>query len=371
MEIENEATAVEAVEPTVMPEAQPAAEAQAIEATPRNAIDRAFDAVDKMDTDQSPQKATGVQKQVNGATGAKTDERPAGDRERNPDGTFKAKSADSKEQDEDTVALQNDKSGSFGDAPNRFSPDAKGVWKDAPLEVRAEVHRMEKEFSAGLERYKAGAEAFEEFRPFAEQLQQTGQNFADVVGHYTGLEQLLARDPVQGLDTICRNLGTDLQSVAAHVLGQTPDENAQQQNSIIHELQQEIGGLKQQLGGVSDTLTNQSIQVVQSQIDEFALSNPRFDELSDDMTFFLDSGRAQDLQEAYELADRLNPGSQQWATAQQAAQTRDPQAEAAHTRKGQLSVSGAPGTGSNPANRKPPATARAAIDDAFASLGIG
>jgi hypothetical protein len=36
-------------------------------------------------------------------------------------------------------------------------------------------------------------------------------------------------------------------------------------------------------------------------------ANPRFEELSDDIAFFLKSGRTKDLAEAYQLAERLNP----------------------------------------------------------------
>ena len=48
-----------------------------------------------------------------------------------------------------------------------------------------------------------------------------------------------------------------------------------------------------------------------------------------------------------------------------------PKPDADQTRKGQLSITGAPASGSNPVTRKAPATARESLDRSFASLGLG
>jgi hypothetical protein len=39
---------------------------------------------------------------------------------------------------------------------------------------------------------------------------------------------------------------------------------------------------------------------------KFAAAHPRFEELSEDIVFFLDTGRADDLEEAYSLAERFS-----------------------------------------------------------------
>lgn len=39
---------------------------------------------------------------------------------------------------------------------------------------------------------------------------------------------------------------------------------------------------------------------------KFAATHPRFEELAEDIVFFLDTGRADDLAEAYDLAVRFN-----------------------------------------------------------------
>lgn len=330
------------------------------EPTARSAIDRAFAALEAREK---------------GDTATVADLKPeGGDRERNPDGTFKAKVEDTTAKPvvdtkqaakPDAAVTDPTKAANFSDAPARFSADAKAQWATVPEAVRAEATRAIKELEGGIEQYR---QTFEPYREFDKQLKTNGQTFKEVFDHYTGIEQLLAKSPLQGLDRICQNMGFSLREIAAHVMGQPADQQATQQESIIRELRQELAGLKQELGGVSTTIKTQQEKTVLSQIEQFAADKPRFEELSHDIAFFLQNGRAKDLQEAYDLAERLNPAPQTMVSAPAA--TAAPQADTAQTRKGQLSTTGAPSSGSNPANRKPPASARDALDRAFANVGI-
>ena len=294
------------------------------EASPRTAIDRAFDAVDIIEGEI----AADAEVEQSGA-------------------------------EADSASVQRD----IGEPPRRFSSDAKGVWMEAPLPVRAEIHRMERELEAGLEKYKDDARAFEDYREFADYLGETGQNFHDVLAHYTGIEAMLREDPIRGLDQICNNLGTDLRSVAAHILGQASEEGALQQDPHVGQLQQRILQLEEQLGGVTTDLAHQRSQEAMDVIDAFREDHPRFDELAHDIALLLNTGRANELDTAYDLANRLNPAA-------------DPDLshstpQAVQTRKSKLSVDGGPGNGSNPVLRKPPTSARDAVENAFATLGIG
>ena len=65
--------------------------------------------------------------------------------------------------------------------------------------------------------------------------------------------------------------------------------------------------VKEQVGGVVQTVTQQREQTTLIEVSKFAETHPRFEELSDDIGFFMKSGRAKDLSEAYTLAERLNP----------------------------------------------------------------
>lgn len=341
---------------------QPSGNESRTDPTPRSAIDKAFAALEARDRGDKP--------------AADTDIDQAGTRERNPDGTFKAKVDDATAKPvvdtkqpvkPDAPTDPTKTTTNFNDAPARFSADAKAQWATAPEAVRAEATRAIKELEGGIEQYR---QTFEPYREFDKQLKTNGQTFKEVFDHYTGIEAMLAKDPLGGLERICQNMGLSLRQVASHVMGQPADQQATQQEGVIRELRNQIANLEKQIGGVSTTIQSEREQKTLDQVVAFA-SDPahaRFDELSNDIAFFIQNGRAKDLKEAYDLAERLNPAPQPAAPAPAApaAQTADP----AHTRKGQLSTTGAPSSGSNPANRKPPASARDAIDRAFANVGI-
>jgi len=286
-------------------------------------------------------------------------------RDRNADGTFKATEKAIEGVVAAEAATPADKPAVTAvEPPSRFSPDAKAAWATAPDAVKSEVTRAIKELEGGIQQYQ---QAFEPYKAFDQQLKQSGQSFQEVFDHYTGIEQLLERDLLAGLDQIAQNSGFSLKQIAAHVMGQPQDQQATQQDSVIRELRNEIANLKKDIGGVSTTIRSQQEKAISSQIDEFAAGKPRFDELSNDIAFFINSGRTKDLQEAYDLAERLNPAPvTPPAPAAQAAPPADP----AQTLKGQLSTTGAPSSGSNPAHRKPPASARDALDKAFAASGL-
>lgn len=252
-------------------------------------------------------------------------------------------------------------------APARFSPDAKAVWDTAPDPVKAEVARMERELTAGIEKHRASAEAFEPVRRFDEMAKQGGTTLDKALTAYTNMENLLRQDFPKGMQAICDNYGISLRDFAAKILGQTPEETASQSDATIRELKQELASLKEQVGGVTQTFQQQRETATHQEVTKFAEANPRFEELSDDIAFFLKSGRTKDLSEAYRLAERLNPAPVQ-AAAEVPASTAAIDL-VAQTQKGSKSINGAPSNGSTRPARKPSKSLDDDIDAAFAAVG--
>lgn len=256
------------------------------------------------------------------------------------------------------------------DAPTRFSEDAKKEWATAPESVRRETERAIKELTDGFQKYKQSAERDGTLNEFHEMAKASGKELHGVVREYVNMENALRKDPVGGLDLICQRLGLSLRDVAAHVMGQKPEQVTSQQDATIRELKQELAAIKQQVGGVTQTIEQQREQASLTEINKFAADNPRFEELADDIAFFLKSGRAKDLPEAYQMAERLNP-----APAGQAKETAPAASSAApeppvHPDKGQKSINGAPSAGSTPAAKK--RTSKSldeALDRAFGAVG--
>lgn len=316
----------------------------------RGAIDRAFDSLDAQQDDSQPIEADPQQ-----------DEGQQADRERGPDGKFIAKAKEAVEGEQAEGATETRKF----EAPSRFSPDAKAAWGAAPEPVKAEINRAITELEQGLSQYK---ERFEPLKQYDDIARQHGTTMDQMLGAHVNFAKALNTDFVDGLDQICSVYGKSIYDVIAELSGQQPDQAMQQQNKVINDLRAELSSLKNELGGVTTTLQSQTQRQVMEQINQFSQDKPRFDELANDIAFFLKTGRAEKLQDAYDLAERLNPAPQSASlvTAAPAAQS----TQAAQPRKGNLSLTGAPSSGSNPANRKPPNTARDAIDNAFASVGL-
>ena len=250
--------------------------------------------------------------------------------------------------------------------PARLSAEAKAQWGALPPAVKADVHRTIREMQGGIEKYRTEATRWQtDVAPYETLAQQYGMDIKGVLADYEGMARMMATNPVQVFDTLAKRHGFTLQDVAANVLGQDLDDYAKQTSQEIARLQQENMELKRQ----TQTYTQRQQQEVQSFISDFAVKNPRYGELEPQIAGILRSGLVtateprMRLQEAYEIADRLKP-------APRTAPAPQTPAIADQTRKGQLSITGAPGSGSNPANRKTPASAREALDRAFDQYGL-
>lgn len=266
--------------------------------------------------------------------------------------------------------------------PSRFSPDAKDAWASTPDPVRAEVHRAVKELTQGFEKHRADAESYKDYREFDDMAKQAGKKGAEVFREYVAMEKNLREQPIAGLEHLCERMGLSLREVAAHVLGQTPEQNASKADATIREMRAEIAELKKGLGGVTQTFEQQRTQTTTEQVTKFAADHPRFEELSDHIVKFMKSGWTTDLAEAYALAERLNPAPAKQVEAEVPVASSAPAAVAeikptpapipdltAQTLRGQKSIAGSPTPGSSPASRQPSNTIRDALRKARAAAG--
>ncbi len=348
------------------------------EAGPRGAIDRAFEAIERGEA--APKTDKQVPAEADTASDTPTE------RARNPDGTFAAKDpAAVVEKPADTQEQQKPEAPSAGgDAPVRFSADAKAAWKDAPDPVKAEVHRAIRELEAGVEKYRADATTYNNvFRPYVEMAQRSNIDPQRQLQEYVKIDSALAQDFNQGIGMIFRNAGIDPRQWASQVMGQPAPEQSPQ-DQTIQRLLTEIEGLKRGLGGVNQTIeqqmASQRSQEVGGALEKFTgtlseTDRRLFHELDAEIAAHLQRDPNATLSAAFEAAktdataryQRMFPAASSAPAAPPASVVPDP---AAQTRKGQLSVTGAPGSGSNPDTRRPPSSARAALDNAFAQIGL-
>jgi hypothetical protein len=249
---------------------------------------------------------------------------------------------------------------------NRMSDRAKYDWHQAPESVRADVHRMHKEFTDASNYFKESHAIAQPLRPYHQLAQSQGTTLEKALYNYVSMEQKLRSDPVGGLDVIVNNLNLKtqdgqrigLRDLAYHVLSQTPDQlRAIQQGNQQQAAAQQIGALSQQVTGLQNAIKQmhhqQQFTQTRGSVDQFAASHPRFDELGDLIEQELRLGF--DLNTAYRRAELLRPGT--------AAQTRTTSAQ---TRPVNKSISGGPAsTNGAVRHREPSKSARDAVQNAI------
>lgn len=255
------------------------------------------------------------------------------------------------------------------DAPSRFSSDAKAEWANAPESVKAEARRAISELESGIQEHQKKWEPLKQFEELATKHNTTIDRALD---NYTRIDAELERDLVKGLEMVCQNKGYSLSDVAAHVMGQDPDQARSQTDAQMREIANENAALKQQLSQFQIRETKQQTDTINSEVAAFKANkekHPRFEELEPTMAKLISTGLAENLSEAYQMAETFKPSATQASTAAPATPA-DPAPDlAAQTRKGSQSVTGAPTPGSNPVERKRSNSIKEALQRAQEQVG--
>lgn len=356
--------------------------AAAPEASPdlRSAIDKAFETIEASEaggTTEAPAETTVAE--------APTD----GSRERNPDGTFKAKEQSAEpgaepkpETDKPTTEAT--------DAPAGFDPEAKAAWAATPEPVKGAVQRRFRELEAGITQYKGDATRYHTaYRPFDELAARSNVDPVQALQGYVDIDIMLAKDFGAGIDMIFKRAGADPKQWAAQIMGQpAPAADAGSKDAaLIADLRREIDGLKQGVGGISKTIEQQRTDQIDGQLTSYigALPEPDralFKELDGEIAAILSSNPQITLTDAFAKAkgDAQAKFQRMFGTTSNVtpqttppnarAQTPTPGTGGSNPRKGQLSVTGAPGNGQLTDARRVPSSPREALDNAFNALGL-
>lgn len=352
------------------PEAKPEGKPDKVEAkaetkplTARQALEKAALKVEKDNAEPKPVKTDPKAK-----ADPKAETKPAVEKPRGEHGHFAAKDAKPDAVPaEQKPAAETKPSYTAGDAPARFTKDVKDIWATLPENLRGEVSRMERELTQGYEKHRTAAERDASITEYHEMAQKHGTTVKDALSNYTKLDALLERDFLAGLEKVCQTKGQSLRAVAAHILNQKPEEVAGQQDATIRELRQEIAGLTQKVGTVSQNFQQQQASSVGQEVAKFAAdpAHSRFEELHEDIAFFLKTRCPGDLKQAYELAERLNPAP---AKAAEPAAPKAPAIDlSAQTEKGSKSINGSPSPGSSPGKRQPSNSIKESLRKAMAA----
>jgi hypothetical protein len=375
--IEQQVQTPNPAETTIPVKEQPEVKAEA-KPERRSVADSLKHADEKLRTDAEKGEKAKAEPKPEAKESAKAEAKPSEGPKRDETGKFASKdgpkpaeTAQDAQKPVQTAEQPQKAESAFREAPKRFDDGAKAEWEKVPESVRGAVHRTMRELETGLEQYKAEYEPLKEYSQLAK---QHGTTIKDGLDRYIGLErQLMSQnlgDKIAAIRHVFDYAGLNIREFAARILGQTPEQATVERDNEVQSLRQTVARLEQQLTGVNQSMQQQSERDALSRVEEFARANPRLneEEFSSTVARLLQTKMADDLPGAYEMAERLHPAPQT-ARAQTPSNLSTQQAADDQTVKGSKSVSGAPGTGTLPAKRKPSSSIMEALRRAEAAAG--
>lgn len=209
--------------------------------------------------------------------------------------------------------------GKHHEAPEKFLPAAKELWRNVPHPVRAEVHRVLSEATAANEQYKR----YDDIRPFDDLAKSNGRDLRESLMKMSQIEDLLQANPIAGLNAILGEIGPrkadgqpySMMEVAQYIAQQGQQGYQQIVQSGQQAQQQQAGSA--QVEALQAQISQMKVEAATRDVVEpFRAANPRYDELQDDVAFFLQSGKIpsslsapEKLAAAYDMAVRINPAS--------------------------------------------------------------
>ena len=269
-------------------------------------------------------------------------EKAADGRVRGPDGKFIAKAPemvqDTSDQPSEAVA---DPAAKLAiRAPASWSPAAKATFDKLPPEVQQAVAKREQEIDHGLRRKSEEVKRYEPLEqvlaPRRAQWAAQGMDEVHAVKTLLAAQDLLEKNPMQGLEFLARSYGVNLNT--AQPQGQP------YQAQPARDSHPEIAALKQQLQVLQSQVQTAQTAPIVSQIEAFQNdpANLYFENVRDDMAVLLNNGKASDLKEAYEMACWMRPDIRPFLQTAQAPAA-PVQDKAAQARRAAVSVTGSPG----------------------------
>lgn len=263
---------------------------------------------------------------------AKTDDKPADDAKAEP-AKEEAEPKDEEGEAAEPKQVNRSEDGKFAareakdgdkhvgpEAPKNFLPDAKELWRNTPRSVKRDVDNMAREYERQVEQHREVSERYEAVREFDEVARQHGGDLRQTLARVAEVESLMASNPIAAINSILMQAGprkADGQPYSLFEVAQSVVNGGQDRyNEAVQVRQQaqqaqpnaEVEQLRQQMAEMQAQTMEATV------IAPFRTEHPRYDELREDIAFFLRSGRipqslnpADRLEAAYDMAVRINP----------------------------------------------------------------
>lgn len=195
-------------------------------------------------------------------------------------------------------------------APNTWRKELASEFGKLPESVRQEIHRREADFHKGIGQYKEAANfahtVARELVPYQQTMQQYGKQPHEVVKEATAAWNTLLTGSPQEKATfwlqVAKDYGIDIASSGAEPQQATTGQT--QVDPIVAALQRELGEIKTHLTTQERQRAEAEFSTHVESVKSFG-SDPKhkhFEAVREDMAALIESGRAKDLEEAYNKA---------------------------------------------------------------------
>lgn len=297
-------------------------------------------------------------------------------RERNTDGTFKAKDKTTEaapekaapvEQKspttEDVAKASAQASTPSGAPPVSWSADAKAQWASLPPAIQAAVLKRETEASNGFRQYSEKTAHYERaLAPLAQESARRGMDVQQGIQRLMDGQRFLEQQPEQAILWLAQRNGIDLASLASNPPAAPQPARV---DPAFAQVSQEVQALR----GMIDQMTQgQNMALVQS----FASENPHYAEVEEMLPRFISEVQAANpnlaprdvLQQAYDRAVWLTPDVRAKVLAEQTEQANQQRVvkiaeKSAQATRAAVSVKG------SAASAAPPPAKRESAGDAY------
>jgi hypothetical protein len=269
-------------------------------------------------------------------------EKAADGRVRGPDGKFIAKAPEMVQDtpDQPSEAVADPAAKLAIRAPASWSPAAKATFDKLPPEVQQAVAKREQEIDHGLRRKSEEVKRYEPLEqvlaPRRAQWAAQGMDEVHAVKTLLAAQDLLEKNPMQGLEFLARSYGVNLNT--AQPQGQP------YQAQPARDSHPEIATLKQQLQTLQGQIQEAQTAPIRSQVEAF-FADPKYiyaENVRGPMAVLLNAGEAVDLDDAYWQACWKDPAIRPFLQTAQAPAA-PVQDKAAQARRAAVSVTGSPG----------------------------
>lgn len=260
----------------------------------------------------------------------------------------------------------------YSKAPQSWKPGAREAWNGLPPDVRAEVHRREKE-SAHLAQESAQSRQVTGFvsqlqQKYAPALQAEGVDALTASANLMNLASELRfgtpQRKAQLAAQIIRNYGVDVEQLA-NVLDGQPQQQGQQQPQMMTDPRVDM--LLRELQGLKQNREQAVVQKATEEVETFGGTQEFFEDVREDMADLLEvaarRGIDLSLEQAYERACQMQPEISKVLAARAAAKAAGNQRGS--TQRAKAAASSVRGTPTGGSTNSQPDSLRAAIEAAI------